>query len=349
MREALSTESAPSTHPSRSARPWLVVLGVVLLGILVQQVGGPELLHHLGALGWRAPLILLPFALISWVDGWGWSYTLPHSEGRRAPSQFRIQMVRLAGEAVNNLTPTASIGGEAVKAVMLRRDGIDLAAGTVSVVVAKTALTIGQVVFILIGILLTLERFDIVSHGDVLFAGSCLAAAGFVWLMIRLQRVGLVTRVSRLAARVPYVGPRVERLHRAAPRIDADLAFFYATRGRDFAASSALHFLGWLLEVLEAWFLARLISFDLGWRDAFIVVSLAQPLTLATALIPGAIGVREAGGVAIFRLLGLDESAGLALWLLVRLRETAYSGIGLAYLLWSDRRAGSPTPSTEAK
>ena len=33
---------------------------------------------------------------------------------------------------------------------------------------------------------------------------------------------------------------------------------------------------------------------------------------------PGALGIREAGGVAIFRLLGLDESAGLALWLLRR-------------------------------
>lgn len=288
---------APAT-PRRPARLWLVALGLLLLVLLVREVGGPELARRLAELGWRAPLVLLPFALISWIDGWGWSYTLPRLARGAGPGRWRLQLVRLAGEAVNGLTPTASIGGEAVKAMMLRRDGIDLSAGTVSVVVAKTALTIGQVLFILLGIMLTLERFDIVSGGDVIFLALCLAGVGFVALLIRLQRNGLFTRLSRLLAGLPFVGDRLDRLHRAAPRVDADLAAFYGTRGGDFARSTGLHFLGWLLEVLEAWFFARLLGFELSWRDAFIVVSLAQPLGLATALVPGAIGIREVGGVA---------------------------------------------------
>ena len=37
---------------------------------------------------------------------------------------LRISLVQLAGEAVNNLTPTANMGGEAVKVYLLRQHGV---------------------------------------------------------------------------------------------------------------------------------------------------------------------------------------------------------------------------------
>ena len=44
-------------------------------------------------------------------------------------------------------------------------------------------------------------------------------------------------------------------------------------------------------------------------------------LTVAALVIPGALGVQEAGGVFLCRLLGLDEGAGLTLMTLKRARE----------------------------
>ena len=69
--------------------------------------------------------------------------------------------MRLAGEAVNNLTPTANMGGEAVKVYLLRQRGVPGDAGTASVVAAKTALTVSQVAFILVGLPFFLYRLDI--------------------------------------------------------------------------------------------------------------------------------------------------------------------------------------------
>ena len=39
-------------------------------------------------------------------------------------SLLRTSLVQLAGEAVNNLTPTANMGGEAVKVYLLRQHGV---------------------------------------------------------------------------------------------------------------------------------------------------------------------------------------------------------------------------------
>jgi len=315
----------------------LLVLGVGLLVFLVYQVGTQDLVQRFLALGWRAPLILWPFCLIALVDGWAWTFTLPRT-GSARPSILSLTMIRLAGESVNNLTPTAYLGGEPVKVMLLVDRGIAAASSTVSVVVAKTALTVGQVVFILLGIMLTAERFDLVHDGDVLFVVLCVLGVGFVALLIRLQRRSLFTRLARAVHWIGLRGPRFARFAGFAPRIDAELSAYYSARAADFSWSTLLHFVGWLLGTVEVKVFADLLQYPITWRDAFIIESISQPLALGAAFVPGAIGIREAGGVAIFRLLGLDESAGLALWLLRRIREAVFSAFGLLYLMVATRR-----------
>lgn len=329
------------TGKSRGAGRWLLLLlGFATLGVLLWEVNTQDLLARFLALGWSAPLLLWPYALIALVDGWAYSFTLPRNGVRRPPLPALV-MIRLAGESVNTLTPTAYLGGEPVKAMLLVKRGITTASSTVSVVVAKTALTVGQVVFVLLGVMLTLERFDIVHHGDVLFVALCVGGAIFVALLVRWQQRGLFVKLARVAERVGLRGARFQRFASVAPDIDRELGGYYRTRGGDFAITTGLHFLGWLLGTVEVKVFADLLQYPISWRDAFIIEAISQPLSLGSALIPGALGVREAGGVAIFGMLGLDESVGLALWLLRRVREAAYNGIGLLYLMYATRRTAT--------
>ncbi len=296
---AVDTRAGEPVAPERTARRgrgrWLLLLlGFATLAVLAYEVNTQDLLQRFLALGWRAPLLLWPYCLIALVDGWAYSFTLPR-DGSRKPPLLSLILIRLAGESVNTLTPTAYLGGEPVKAMLLVKQGITTASSTVSVVVAKTALTVGQIVFVLLGIMLTLERFGL-------------------------------------------RGARVQRFAGVAPEIDRELGGYYRTRGLDFSITTALHFLGWLLGTVEVKVFADLLQYPISWRDAFIIEAISQPLALGSALIPGALGVREAGGVAIFGLLGLDESAGLALWLLRRVREAAFSGLGILYLVYATRR-----------
>jgi putative membrane protein len=334
-----SAQPEPARPESTLGRNLLVLLGVSLLVLLVYEVGTHQLLERFLDLGARAPLILFPFCLITLTDGWAWAYTLPRA-GPTRPSIWTLIWIRLAGEAINNLTPTAYLGGEPVKAMLLNKRGIKGSSGTVSVVVAKTALTVGQIVFILLGIMLTLERFQVLDiDGRVVFVALCGAGAGFVALLVRWQRRGLFVKLARLAERFGLHGERVKSFAAMAPDVDRELGAYYRARGGDFARSTALHFLGWLLGTVEVKLMAELLLYPISWRDAFLIESLSQPLALASAVIPGSLGVREAGGVAIFRFLGLDESVGLALWLLRRLREAVFSVLGLLYLMRATGRS----------
>jgi len=333
---APNTATQPAKQRGRG-RWLLLLLGFATLGGLLYQVNTEDLFARFVALGWSAPLLLWPYSLVALVDGWAYSFTLPRG-GAARPRLFSLIMIRLAGESVNMLTPTAYLGGEPVKAMLLVKRGITTASSTVSVVVAKTALTVGQIVFVLLGIMLTLEHFELVRDGDVLFVALCLGGAAVVALLVRWQQRGLFVKLVRLGDRVGLRGARFQRFVSVAPEIDRELGGYYSTRGKDFAITTGLHFLGWLLGTVEVKVFADLLQYPISWRDAFIIEAISQPLTLGSALIPGALGVREAGGVAIFGLLGLDESAGLAVWLLRRVREAVFSGVGLSYLMYATRR-----------
>jgi uncharacterized protein (TIRG00374 family) len=338
---AVTPDVTALPRKERSRGRWLLLLlGFATLGVLFYEVNTQDLFARFVTLGWSAPLLLWPYCLVSMVDGWAYSYTLPRT-GVTRPRLPSLILIRLAGESVNTLTPTAYLGGEPVKAMLLVKRGITTASSTVSVVVAKTALTVGQIVFVLLGIMLTLERFDIVRDGDVLFVVLCLGGAAVVALLVRWQQRGLFVKLVRFGERIGLHGARFQRFASVAPEIDRELGGYYRTRGRDFSITTALHFLGWLLGTVEVKVFADLLQYPISWRDAFIIESISQPLTLGSALIPGALGVREAGGVAIFGLLGLDEAAGLAVWLLRRVREAVFSGIGLLYLMYATRKNAS--------
>ena len=75
--------------------------------------------------------------------------------------------------------------------------------------------------------------------------------------------------------------------------------------------------------------------------DAVIIEALAQPTRLAGVLIPGTLGVQEAGGMVIFSLLGLPPELGLAMMLLKRVREIGFNLLGLGLLTRL-----RPSPST---
>ena len=132
----------------------------------------------------------------------------------------------------------------------------------------------------------------------------------------------------------PAAAPTLGRLlwQNHAARIDAHLSCLYGRDAGDFTAASLYHFAGWALGAVEVYVLFALMGTDADWIDALIIETMIQPVTAAALVIPGVLGVREAGGVYLCRLLGIDDSAGLTLMVLKRAREAVYNAIGLVVL-----------------
>jgi putative membrane protein len=307
--------------------------GLGLLGLLVWSIGIGELVDYLRQIGWLAPLLLVPYMIIALCDAKGWACAIPSSVHTGGISLWRLSLARIAGEAVNNLTPTANLGGEPIKVYLLRAHGLTMDTGLASVVVAKTTLVVSQIVFILLGLPFFLYRLGWVRQGWWVIGPLLVLAYGFTLLLIRWQRRGLMGMAVRALQWILPHWQILARWEERARQIDAHLLHFYDGNTRGFIASTIYHLLGWLLGAVEVQFFFYLMGVSVAPVDALIIETMVQPFTVAALIIPGGLGVQEAGGVFLCRLLGLDEGAGLTLMALKRAREAVYNLIGLAVLL----------------
>jgi glycosyltransferase 2 family protein len=323
-------ESGPGRH-SRLRGVLTIAVGVGLLVWLLFHAGLDALHDQFDKARWLTPLVLLPYVVISICDAISWRLTLPFALRRRVPFATLV-MSRMAGEAVNSVTPTATIGGEPLKAHLLRAYGVPLSDGLASIVVCKTALTIAQSLFTalgFVGLLIVLGRPMLGALWLVALLG---VVGGFTFLLLHVQQRNPATALWRWASRV---FPRVQFVKRLEPGVrdlDERLQDFYRGEQRAFAWATGWNFVGWLFGVVEVQVMCTLIDHPLPWLEAFVIEAVAQPIRAVAIVVPGGIGIQEWGGVEFCTYLGMPEPVAATLWLLKRGREIVFDIVGLAYL-----------------
>jgi Lysylphosphatidylglycerol synthase TM region len=124
--------------------------GLVLFAWFVHRTGVNTISRAFATLGWSAPLILLPFTLVYLLDTVGWRLCFGRTLSK-AISFGTLFRIRWAGESLNNVVPSAYLGGEAVKVYLLHKRGLPVVDGASSVVIGKTAQVLAEVIFIAFG------------------------------------------------------------------------------------------------------------------------------------------------------------------------------------------------------
>ena len=300
-------------------RAVLLLVGLGLLVLLVIENDPAAIMDSVRRLSWRILVILVfPMSLVMALDALGWRYAFLRDRVPFGP----LLATRLAGEAFNIVTPTAALGGEVVKAWLLR-DRVPLEESVPSVIIAKTTITIAQGIFLLLGVALavaTLAGSRLLLAMEWLVALEVIALA----LFIVMQTRGLVGWSARLLDRL---GIRRMSGSSTAARVDAALADFYRREPRRLALSIL-----WLLGI------------PVSWTTATVIEAFGTGIRFATFLIPGSLGAQEGGYVVTFVALGLRGADGVTFGLVRRFRELVWVGIGL--LLFAAMRRGPVVAAT---
>lgn len=323
----------------RLVRLGLLVCGAALFAWLLATIGPGAVVQAFVDLSWRLLIILIfPFGLTTVLDTLGWRYAFR----RDAVPLSGLLAARLAGEAFNLTTPTASMGGEAVKAWLVR-PWAPLTEGLPSVIVAKTTITIGQALFVVVGLVAAhaaLPSDSLVVRGmEWLLVVQVLAVGGFV----AVQAGGALSGSTRWLQKLGWLsGGRLE----SVTQVNDELAHFYRREPRRLALSILFHFLAWLIGALEPWLILRWIGLPVSLAEATAIEAFSSGIRFAAFLVPGYLGALEAGHVAIFAALGLGGPAGLSFTLIRRVREAAWTGLG--FLALAPLRAQAP-PSADKR
>lgn len=302
----------------------LFIVGIGGVAFLVARLGTDALAAAFAELRWwQFVLVCLPYAVITVVDTLGWRYAF----ARDVAPLRRLLGARIAGDAVNVVTAMASVGGEAVKTWLIRRD-VPYDTSVPSVIVAKTTNTIAQALFLLIGIGLAwavLPIDSVVVRSMLwLLALEVLAVGGFVLAQV----IGLVRHGGRLLVRVGLVA---DASH--AERLDGALREFYWRDRRRLLLSVTFHLVGWLLGGLETYLMLVVLRVPVPLVTALVIEAFGSAVRFATFLVPASIGALEGANAAAFAALGFTSAAGLAFTLVRRGRQAVWIVIGLFTLV----------------
>src|SRR5687767_4026928 len=91
--------------------------GLALFAWYISRVGLEPVWRALLSLGPWAPLVLIPYFVVYNVDCLAWAQTLPHAA--RKIRFLTFLRIRWCGESLNNLVPSAHVGGETLKVLLL--------------------------------------------------------------------------------------------------------------------------------------------------------------------------------------------------------------------------------------
>lgn len=317
-----------------AGRSRTIVSIVVGLALLAAFIAGSDLDHvggYFRLLGWMAPAVLLPEAFVLLLGTWGWRCVMRADMRARLPLRA-LYLIRMAGEAINSIIPAATVGGEPVKAHLLRDFGVSGSEGMASVVLARTAMVVSQAIFVAAGTTALVIYFGHAGLAVLWLAVQIGLVGAFAGALVRLQQRGLATAAWRVLHRLVPRSHLVERLGRSADTIDRHLDEFHRLERPAFVRATAWHLAGWVLGTTEVLLMTWLIGAPVSPLEAFLIESMAQPIRAMALVIPGALGVQEWGGMWLCTTLGMTEPAAVTLWLLKRGRETVFDLVGLAYL-----------------
>lgn len=309
----------------------LLILGLALLIYLVAQTGWHQIWDQITRLKWNLIPIVLVYALVYTFDTLGWKFSF--RKQYPTVSFFNLFWIRLAGEAVNNTTPTGYVGGEPVKAYMLRSFDVSTPESFASLVAAKTTLTLSQILFIVFGLAAAFIELDLSLTFKIVMSFMLIFLTVLVLLFMVFQQKGMFTSIAKMLSRLNIGQNAISKRMEKIKELESHLADFYKSSRRQFIFSFSFHFLGWLAGVLEIYLIVLFLELPLNLLDAFMIETLHQLLRGLAFWVPGNIGTQEGGNFFIFTLFGLSGAVGLSVSLIRRIRELIWAVLGWGILI----------------
>jgi uncharacterized protein (TIRG00374 family) len=326
-----------------------LLAGVALLGVIVATTDLAAAARLVARMdGGLAVVLLIYFAAFA-GDTASW-----HLAFRPVPMTllwaWRLWLVRMVGEAFNNTLPAGGMGGEPVKAVMLKqRYGVAYQQGAASLFLTKTVNMIALVAFLAVGFVMMQGNAQLTPPYKAVAAVGLGALAGAILVFFAIQRYRLSSAIaSWLAGRTG--GLRLARAVDHIGQVEAQFVAFYTRSPARFGGALALAFGNWLLGVAEIYYALLFIGHPVAWQDAWIIEAAAQLIRTGTFFIPASLGAQEGVFLLLCGAIVGSPTAGIALALVRRIREIVWisSGFAISALLKpAARPADTPPPRQE--
>jgi putative membrane protein len=298
--------------------------GAALFTFLLIHQGAPQVMAAFASAGWWiAAVVIYHFAVPLLLDTLAWWSLFPRSERL---SLWELFWMRWIGESVSTLVPSASVGGDVVRARLAALHGTPIPTAAASVLVDITLGVFVQIVFTLLGLTLIVTATGHQSFVRPTLIGAVIGVLAIVGFYV-VQRLGMFRFIGRMISRVANAEDWHSLVH-GGHTLDEAIRILYARR-RGVIGCSAWTATSLILGSGEVWIALHALGLHATLVNSVILQSMVMTIRSAVFPVPGALGVQEGGYVVIGNLLGVPGDAAFALSLIARVRELIFGIPGL--------------------
>lgn len=305
----------------------LVAGGAALFTFLLIHQGAPQVMAAFASAGWWiAAVAIYHFVVPVLLDTLAWWSLFPRSE--RLPL-LELFWMRWIGESVSTLVPSASVGGDVVRARLAALRSTPIPTAAASVLVDITLGVFVQIAFTLLGLALIVTATGHQSFVRPTLIGAVIGVLAIVGFYV-VQRLGMFRFIGKMISRMANADDWHSLVH-SGHTLDEAIRKQYARR------PGVIGCCAWTAASLilgsgEIWIALHALGLYATVVNSVILQSMVMTIRSAVFPVPGALGVQEGGYVLVGNLLGIPGDAAFALSLIARVRELVLGIPGL--IVW---------------
>ncbi len=305
-----------------------LTLGIGLLTWAVLTVDIKSVGVLLGQLGWGLFCILGIYSIVTWVDTISWKYAFKPEEAETLPI-WNLWKIRQIGEAFNIITPFGTMGGEPVKAQLIKDQyGLTFKQGIASQVVARTTFLGALITFMIPGIVILILSDTATNQFKIISATMLVVFTVCIFLFFLFQTRGSLGRVTAWLVR-PIPSLKDSDFLSQMKDLDALMSSYYRDHGDRLGQSVMFALVGWIIGLAELYATLYFLGAEVQFLDLWIMEAVSQLIRVCSFFIPLGIGAQEGGLVLIFSSIGFTADLGLAVSFVRRIKELLWVGLGL--------------------
>ena len=313
----------------RFLKTFYLLLGVVLLGFVVAEIDLVEVALQVAKVGYGILVLVGIYFVAFAIDSVTWQMTI-----RGVPLDlrwaYRVWKLRMVGESFNAVIPAGGMGGEPVKASLMKTHyGINYREGAASLILAKTINMIALVLFLIGGFALMIEGRTLPKVYEYVAGAGLLAFTLGVFIFFVIQRLSVTSLTGTWISRW-RIGRRVEDILHHIHDMDERLVHFYTLAKGRFAGALFLALVNWMLGVVEIYYALVFLDRPITWAEAWIIEAVAQMVRTGAFFIPAAIGVQEGAFLLVCGAITGSPPIGVAVSVIRRIREVIWIIWGFA-------------------
>ncbi|HEK84952.1 MAG TPA: hypothetical protein ENO29_01155 [Candidatus Aminicenantes bacterium] len=303
--------------------------GLLLFVILIYKIGPKIIIENFLKIGWWFFVTCL--IAFGWIFLQSLAWALIQTAFQPVPllTLFRAKVM---ADGFNTLLPTANMGGEAARAVIIKKHS-PLKEGIPGIVFDKTIEYVSSIIYLTTGLFLSLLFLKVPASLKIPSLIVLSASTIFTFILIFLQFKGVHKILSKIASIIPraknWLREKEELLH----QFDSNMRLLFHHSRLKLVAALGLHLISRLLGAMEIWVIIRAIGLPANLIKVIYISIFVIIMNTAFFLIPGQWGAAEGANLLAAITVGYPASVGITIGIVRRARKIFFAALTILLIL----------------